>query len=448
MRRVRLHLALVAMNTAFLVALALAGFVAFEVSVTLAGALGTALVVAVAAWSLTRLAVYTTERSLRRLLVPSEGASNSAAIPSRFEITSDDSGMYDLRSTLDRRLAKSEQRRDAARSERDVAMRILESLAHGVVALTPERRVEFCNRRASELLGLVEMGRGSLLIEQVRISALHELIDRAVDGSTCELTTPPGQRLLVTYQRLSEGGVIVIEDVSEVRHLEQIRRDFVANVSHELRTPVSILRATSETLSHVISERPEMAGKLVDSLLRNSERLSNLLSDLLDLARIEAGKLHLQPEVLVLPDLLAEVQSLLAGKLAERQQTLQVEIATDAACFADHLATTQVLMNLIDNAIRYTQVGGHIAVKARQSGTRCIIEVADNGPGILEHHRARIFERFYRVDGGRAREAGGTGLGLSIVKHLCEAMGGGVQVHPNDPSGSRFVVELPANAAK
>ncbi len=186
----------------------------------------------------------------------------------------------------------------------------------------------------------------------------------------------------------------------------------------------------------------------IDSLLRNSERLSNLLSDLLDLARIEAGKLHLQPEVLVLPDLLAEVQSLLAGKLAERQQTLQVELATDAACFADHLATTQVLMNLIDNAIRYTQVGGHIAVKSRQVGTRCIIEVADNGPGILEHHRARIFERFYRVDGGRAREAGGTGLGLSIVKHLCEAMGGGVQVHPNDPSGSRFVVELPAKPVK
>ena len=240
------------------------------------------------------------------------------------------------------------------------------------------------------------------------------------------------------------GSAAVFHDVTELRKLEKVRKDFVANVSHELRTPITAIRGYAETLKSGALADSENAARMVDIIHRQSERLSELVEDLLELSRIEAKQIQLQRRPI---EVLAAGQRA-ADTVRPRAQKKSVALALDIApalhIDADERAIDQVLVNLLDNAVKYTPQGGTVALRARRAGAAQVeVAVKDTGIGIEPRHLPRIFERFYRVDKGRSREMGGTGLGLSIVKHLTDALGGEVRVESRPGEGSTFYLLLP-----
>jgi two-component system phosphate regulon sensor histidine kinase PhoR len=223
-----------------------------------------------------------------------------------------------------------------------------------------------------------------------------------------------------------------------------MRRDFVANVSHELRTPVSVIRANTETLLEGALEDSEFAPKLIDAVHRNAERLTLIINDLLDLSRLEAGSYSLHSGRSCVRTVAERVAESLHEKADAKKSTIIVDLDPELAVMTDEAALFQVLVNYVENAIKYTPEGSTIRMEAHRRKTKVRTSVRDNGPGIPAEYRNRIFERFFRVDPGRSREMGGTGLGLAIVKHLVEVMGGRVGVSPVEPNGSSFWLDLPS----
>jgi len=339
----------------------------------------------------------------------------------------------------------AERSRNALHHERTLLASVADGLTQGVIAIDGERKIEMLNDAARRMLGVQSSLVGEPLLEFVRVPELRDLVDHPGDASA-EVQLPNGPRTLIRAARTwgRAGRVLLLEDVTTVRKLETVRRDFVANVSHELRTPVAVIRANAETLLAGAKDDPQIAGKLIDGLHRNAERLARILADLLDLSRLDAGQYRL--DIAQVPVRSVTEQSLTAveTQAQKRKVEIRVDIPDAIAVKADPKALDQILVNLIDNGVKYTQAEGHVWVMAREHGDDAVrIEVRDDGPGIADKHRARVFERFYRADPSRSREAGGTGLGLSIVKHLVESMGGEVGVEPNAPRGSIFWLQLP-----
>lgn len=339
--------------------------------------------------------------------------------------------------------------------ERDRFAAVLEAMVEGVIGLDRTGRVVFVNAAARGLLGAPPDAVGKSLLELARVPALEEAARVARGGAVAAvevellgLLGPAPRTLLVRAAPVRAGGaVIVLHDVTDVRRLERVRRDFVANVSHELRTPVSVIRANAETLLLGGLEDIGRAAGFVEAIDRNAERLARLVGDLLDLSRIEAGQVKLDLEPVPVRELCLQAVESVDVRARERGHEIHVDVAEDLWARADERALDQVLVNLLDNAVKYTPPGGRIRLGATAQGDRLRLEVEDDGPGIEARHRARLFERFYRVDSGRARDVGGTGLGLAIVKHLVEAMGGRVAVEPARERGSVFVVDLPLASA-
>lgn len=331
---------------------------------------------------------------------------------------------------------------------------VLDALDEAVLALGPDGRLTMANAAAALLLELSPAAIGRPLVELVRTPPLIELVRRASAGATETIAC----RLIGAHQRdvtahaaplAAPGGVVLaLRDVTELRRLEGIRRDFVANVSHEMRTPITVIRANAETLLDGALDDKAAARTFTEAIGRHAERLENLVGDLLELARIEAGRLELELEPLRVADLIRRVVEAHAPAAERREHAVEIEVPADLHAMADARTLDRVLGNLLQNAINYTPPGGHIVVRASREGEHVRIEVSDDGPGIPLRHRARIFERFYRVDPGRSREMGGTGLGLAIVKHLVSAMSGSVGVrsaersHPTRP-GAVFWFDLP-----
>lgn len=343
---------------------------------------------------------------------------------------------------------------DAERSHRALARdRVLlatmaEGLTQGVIAVDGDHRIELLNDAARSMLGVSSSPVGEPLIEFVRVPQVFALID-SDEAASAEVELGSGARTMIRVARRwgSEGRVLLLEDVTAMRRLETVRRDFVANVSHELRTPVAVIRANAETLLAGAASDPVMGPKLIDGLHRNAERLARILADLLDLSRLDAGQYRLDLGVVDVAG--AVEQSLTAVTLHAQQRSIAVGVEVDAGISvrADAKALDQILVNLIDNAVKYTRASGGVWVAAREDGDHVRIEVRDDGPGLTPKHRERVFERFYRADPSRTREAGGTGLGLSIVKHLVESMNGEVGVEPNLPVGTIFWLRLPGARA-
>ena len=335
--------------------------------------------------------------------------------------------------------------------ERDRFGAVLEGMGEAVVALDGQGAITLCNRSALEILGWKEAPLGKALLEAIREPALHDLATFAEDSPTdpheVEVATRDGRSLLARAARLSspEGGVVlVIRDITALRRLENVRRDFVANVSHELRTPVSTIRATAETLLAGALDDPKHAQRFLGALVRNAERLSHIIADLLDLSRIEAGELAIDLQPVSVATAVHRAVEVVEPTARDKNVTLALDVESGSTVVADEKALDQVILNLLDNAVKYTPDGGHVLVRLRRIDDNALrVEVADDGPGVSEQHRGRIFERFYRVDAGRSRELGGTGLGLSIVRHLMEAMRGEVGFEPNTPRGSTFWFQLP-----
>jgi two-component system phosphate regulon sensor histidine kinase PhoR len=340
------------------------------------------------------------------------------------------------------------------RGERDLLQSILQSMREGVLVLDGDRRILLVNAalRRSLLLGSAVEGKAPL--ELVRNADLQELLDRAFTATepvSGEIETSGLQprRLLVHASTLPRAGgpgglLAVFVDVTEIRRLETLRKDFVANVSHELRTPVTAVRSAVETLRHTLESDQAASARFVEMIDRNAQRLSTLVEDLLDLSRIESKEYRPELQALALRPAAEQVVGLLRAKVDEKRQRIAIEISPDAFVVrADKHALEQVLTNLVENAVKYCPAEASITLRARAVDGRARVEVVDTGPGVEPRHLSRLFERFYRVDGGRSRDMGGTGLGLSIVKHLVEAMSGDVGVESLPGRGSTFWFTLP-----
>jgi two-component system phosphate regulon sensor histidine kinase PhoR len=340
-------------------------------------------------------------------------------------------------------------------AERDRFEAVLEGLSDAVIAVDDEHRLTLVNRSALNLFELEHLPLGRPLVEVVRVPMLLEVLDRLrrEPAVKAEVDWPGARRrrLLLRGGRLrsSGGSVLVLQDLTALRRLETVRRDFVANVSHELRTPVGVILASAETLLDGALDDREHARGFVEALHRNAERLTRLVADLLDLSRIEAGQFQMRPVELDLHMAVERVIDQLLSKAERRGTTLVNRVPPGTRAQVDSKALDQVLYNLTDNAIKYSPDGSHIVAGVRASGPDHLrIFVEDDGPGIEPAHRERVFERFYRVDPGRSREMGGTGLGLSIVKHLVEHMGGTVGVEAVQPKGARFHFTVPVPDAR
>jgi len=362
----------------------------------------------------------------------------------RIPLASLDGTARDLATWINALAEDAAQRRDALGRERTLLASVADGLTQGVIAIDGERRIEMLNDAARRMLGIQSSMIGESLLELVRVPELRELIERERD-TTAEVKLPNGPRTLIrtarTYGRA--GCVLLLEDVTNVRRLETVRRDFVANVSHELRTPVAVIRANAETLLAGAKDDPVMSAKLIEGLHRNAERLARILADLLDLSRLDAGQYRLELAPVAVRAVTEQSLTAVETQAQKRGIEVHVEVPPAISVKADPKALDQILVNLLDNGVKYTRAEGHVWVEAREIGEAVRIEVRDDGPGIADKHRERVFERFYRADPSRSREAGGTGLGLSIVKHLVESMGGEVGVEPNAPRGSIFWLRLP-----
>jgi two-component system phosphate regulon sensor histidine kinase PhoR len=338
---------------------------------------------------------------------------------------------------------------------------VLSGMVEGVVALDAEQRILFANDRAFQLLDFpTRTPVGRRLWEVVRQRPLLDVVRRALDssepareelgwsGSTTRSLTVHAARLPGSPPR---GAVLVIHDTSDLRRLERLRQDFVANVSHELKTPLSVIQAAVETLLDGAADDPDHRARFLEQIAGQSTRLHHLILDLLSLARIESGsELFDFTAVAVAAEVEAAFDRLRARAEA-RQQVLSAS-GPDAssepiAVWADVEAVEQILDNLLDNALKYTPEGGRIEVVWRADDRAVTIEVRDTGIGIPETDLPRIFERFYRVDKARSRQMGGTGLGLAIVKHLAQAMHGSIRAASTVGVGTTFTITLPRAAA-
>ena len=245
------------------------------------------------------------------------------------------------------------------------------------------------------------------------------------------------------------GVVSVFHDLTEIRRLEEVRRDLIANLSHELTTPLTAIRGFSETLLDHFSEDPAMTQKYLEVIFRHSAELSHLMENLLNLSRIESGKEEVLLKEVALKPFVDHLFERFSAQAAVKKINLFNEIPDEApALRADPAKLNQIFGNLLDNAVKYTPEGGKVWVRGRVEigdGSIFLIEVADNGPGIPAADQARIFERFYRVDKARSRDSGGAGLGLAIVKHLVELHGGRVTVESSPGRGSKFKLTFPSS---
>jgi two-component system phosphate regulon sensor histidine kinase PhoR len=335
------------------------------------------------------------------------------------------------------------------RSERDLLSGILDGMEEGVLVLDQRGRILRVNPALRSMLLIGSEAIGRPLIEIVRNAELKELVDAARSeprSSEIDITGLKPRRLLARAAMLpgeDKALLVVCRDVTDVRRLETMRRDFVANVSHELRTPVTAVRSAAETLRDGAYADPDAAKRFVDIIARNAERLQQLIEDLLDLSRIESKQLKLSFEPVHVRSFVAHGLSLFRDRAEKRNVQLEAEIPERLpAVYADRRALEQIMSNLVENAVKYCP-GARVTVRAREVEPGIEIVVADTGPGIDAKHVPRIFERFYRVDAGRSRELGGTGLGLSIVKHLAEAMGGTIAVDSSVGTGTSFTLLLP-----
>jgi two-component system phosphate regulon sensor histidine kinase PhoR len=356
-------------------------------------------------------------------------------------------------------MARLQQQIEDLRQERAKATAILDGMVEGVIAVDAHEAVVLMNGRARAMLGArpgaVE---GKPFQEVVRNAELHEIFRKAQAAGAAGglrrelgLTRPAARTLEVNALPLRLGGepagvLMVLHDVTELRRLEQVRTEFVANVSHELRTPLTAIQGYLETLLGGGLEEPEQARKFLDIAFRHTERLGRLLGDLTDLSNIELGKVTLQTEVVRLDDVLDSVLAIIRRRADSGGVALRTDLPADLpAVRADHDRLAQILINLVDNAVKYTPRDGTVIIGARPlEGGRVEVVVADTGVGIPRADLPRITERFYRVDKARSRELGGTGLGLAIVKHLVLAHGGELRIESEEGRGTTVRFTLPA----
>ena len=333
---------------------------------------------------------------------------------------------------------------------------ILAGMIEGVLVVNEQGRVQLVNRAARAMLGLHDAPEGRHYLEIVRQPDIAAQLGAALRGTATEgleLTLPREPELVIIARSapvaspVARGVVLVMHDITELRRADRIRRDFVANVSHELRTPLTAVRGYVEALLDSGAELVD-ARRFLEIISRHTLRMERLVRDLLRLARLDAGQETLEHVACPVESLFDGVETELAPLVEGRNQTVEHRIAADAATLTgDPAKLHDALRNLLENATNYSPESSRIVMGSERRGRRILLTVADEGPGIPEADLPRIFERFYRVDKARtrnARDPGGTGLGLAIVKHLVELHGGRAIAANRPEGGAVFTVELPA----
>jgi two-component system phosphate regulon sensor histidine kinase PhoR len=341
--------------------------------------------------------------------------------------------------------------------DREQLRAMLSGMAEGVVAIDAERRVVFANESAGRLLEFEPATAvNGALCDISRLAAFRAAVEKGLAGTEpyreeFEVRGPAPRFLAVYVSRFPghgiPGAVIVVDDMTDVKLAERARQDFVANASHELKTPLAVIRSSVETLQQGAAEEPAARAFFLDQIVREVDRLTAMIKDMLSLARIESGELGLEPHAVPLGRAISDCVERHQPRAESKTLTLIERPPTDAPAdvpaWADPDALRQVMDNLVDNAIKYTPNGGRVAVRWGATADAVFFEVEDTGVGIPEADVQRVFERFYRVDKARGRADGSTGLGLSIVKHLVQAMRGQVRVNSKEGKGTTFRVSLP-----
>ncbi|MEZ6042600.1 MAG: ATP-binding protein [Planctomycetaceae bacterium] len=330
---------------------------------------------------------------------------------------------------------------------------VLDSMIEGVIAIDHDERILFLNAAARRLLAIGNViGVGHRLYEAVRIPAMLETIGESLrDGElqTLEFRTPlTGVHLAMVVCPIRRprqaGAVAVVRDVSDLRRLEAMRRDFVSGVSHELKTPLTVIQACTDTLINGAMDDPIAAKRFLTQIEEQSERLLQLILGMLQLARVESGNEVFQFEEVNLNEVVREVVEGMQPVADSRQIQLLIPETGEMNVTSDWQAVRTIISNLVDNAIKHTPDDGTITLQIEPDGTNALVIVRDTGSGIPSEHLPRIFERFYRVDRDRSRDRGGTGLGLAIVKHLCQHLRAQVSVSSEPGRGTEFRVSFPA----
>ena len=356
--------------------------------------------------------------------------------------------LNELSSALADRMAQLEQNHHEL-------LTVLEGMDEGVIAVDKNERIRFANEAVCEMFALdLERDQGRPIWEVIRNQMVEAIINQAKKTNAhfrgeIELLGPPTRYLALNASAIPTeedddfGVIIVMHDITEVRRLENLRRDFVANVSHELKTPLASIQAYAETLIDGAIEDQNNNRTFLGRIVEQSERLNMLIQDLLSIARVESNTQANEYTVINIAEVLDSCIKYHQPRAGKKEIALEVLTPSEVMVFGETEGFRQILDNLIDNAIKYTPERGRVKIDIKTQDQQVFLRVHDSGIGISKDHQQRIFERFYRVDKARSRELGGTGLGLSIVKHLVNAFGGTVDVTSNPDEGTAFLVTLP-----
>lgn len=333
---------------------------------------------------------------------------------------------------------------------------ILAAMQDGLIVVDAARHITLANETFEEFFELRETSLGSPLLDTVRDTTLDQIITETLN------TGEPGRCEILVLERALEvsavplkdednattGVVVLFHDITQLKQLDEVRKDFVANVSHELRTPLSILRGYIETLMDNPATSPEELTRILEVMERHSQRLGLLVDDLLTLAQLESGDPHLQLSDVSLDELFGHIVRDWDKKFGEKRLKVKVDLPEHLPLVrADETRLQEILYNLLDNAVKYSREGGDLRLAAEQRNGEIALSVSDTGIGIGKNDLPRIFERFYRVDKARSRELGGTGLGLSIVKHIAQLHGGRVEAESEPGQGTTVRIVLPLAAS-
>ncbi len=364
-----------------------------------------------------------------------------------------------LADTMNEMAAQLEDRLQTVIKERNQREAVLSSMVEGVLAVDTTGHIISLNKAAAEFFHVFQpdTAPGRSIEEVFRNVKLQRFVADVLEGQEtleCELTVQNRSTYslqargtnLFGLQGARIGAVVVFNDVSRLRRLENLRRDFVANVSHELKTPITSIKGFVETLRDGALDDPQEARRFLTIVSKHADRLNAIIEDLLTLSRLEqSGRAEVEMQPAKLSGILSSAIEVCAQRAAEKQITIRMDCPEDLSAVVNPPLIEQALINLIGNAVKYSLDGQDVTVGARAQDDGVSLFVRDRGFGIEEKHLDRLFERFYRIDKGRSRQEGGTGLGLAIVKHIAQAHGGTVSVESEFGRGSIFTVFLPSD---
>ena len=368
--------------------------------------------------------------------------------------------LADLAEALNEMARQLRDRIDTITRQRNELEAILSSMIEGVVAVDVSGHIVSINKAAAKFFGTdPDQAQGRNVEEVIRNADFQEFIRGTLNEespSQTDITLSGPQERIVRLDGASltdskgerSGAVVVVSDMTRIRRLEEVRRDFVANVSHELRTPITSIKGFVETLLEGAFRRPDEAERFLKIIAKHSDRLNAIVEDLLSLSSLEEGtqKRKITFEKTWIKPVLGSVIEMSTIKAEQKNITLELDCDPQIEARINTVLLEQALLNLIDNAIKYSEPGKQVQVKAHKADAMIAISVRDNGCGIARIHQNRIFERFYVVDKSRSRKLGGTGLGLAIVKHIAEVHGGHVTVESSPGAGSTFTMLLPVGS--